>query len=721
MHRTLRTCFLLMGLPAVMPVLSGLGLAGLALAGLGCEAKTTQATGCMKDGDCGTGRICDETGRCIAEPKKVNVLISKVGDGEGTVTSTPAGLDCGATCTAAFYVGRPVTLTATPASGSSVAGFSISCSSTTSTCQFTPADATEDLQVLVNFGRGGPQVSAPLCTAGGVCWENPRPQGNRLNDVHLVGSDVWAVGEGGMVVRRSGGTLSLAPTGGTQNLRGVGGTGTSLFVVGDGGAVLRWGGTAWQSESSGVFVDLYDVWANDTTAVAVGTGGTIVRRSGTSWQTQTSGVAATRTLRGVVMLSSGTGYAVGDAATAVYWNGTAWSSVTNPVLNNHDLRAVTATDGNYPVFAVASSGEIYRLTSAAATWEQVYTTNTIDFMGTAASALGSFAVGREVGGTIMRSSNGTSWTRDIFGYQTEFTSVATTATEAWAVGDAGTMLRYDGTPWTPLSSGRTAALRAISAADNTTAWAVGQTGTILRYSADTRSWSPSTLPGTTPPTMNSVAAVSANEAYAVGTGGAVYKWNGTAWGALTSGTGSDLFAVCATGSGSAVAVGAGGLVLRIQGTSVTSASGGTTNTLRALWCPSATDVWAAGDSGVVVRNTGGGFATFGSQPGTTSSIGGIWGTGATSFWLAAGADLFQFTGAGYTKHTPGVTGLRALWGGSASDVYAVGDKGAVVRWSGGPSWTRVDSGSSQSLYGVTGSIGSVWFAGDGGTVLSRSR
>jgi photosystem II stability/assembly factor-like uncharacterized protein len=716
MDRTLRTCFLLIGLPLAVPVLSSLGLLGL-----GCDAKTTQATGCMKDGDCGSGRICDETGRCIAEPKKVNVLISKVGDGDGVITSNPAGLDCGTTCTASFYLGRPVTLTATPGAGSNVAGFSIGCSSTTSTCQFTPT-VEEDVQVLVNFGRGGPTISQPVCTASGVCWENPRPQGNRLNDVHLSqpGSDLWAVGDAGMVVRRTGTGFLLSPTGGTQTLRGIGGSSVSLYVVGDGGLILRWGGTAWQSESSGVVSDLYDVWGNDTSAFVVGAGGMILRRVGVSWQQMSSGT--TRTLRGIAVLSTtGEAYAVGDGATALRWNGTAWSSVSSAVLNNHDLRSVAATDGNYPVYAVASSGEIYRLPSAAGTWEQVYTTNTIDFGGVTVSALGTFAVGREVGGTVMRTSNGTTWTRDIFGFQSELTSIASTATEVWAVGDAGAMLRYDGSPWTPQSSGRNAPLRAVSAADASNVWAAGASGTLLRYSADTRAWSPVTLPGQPPPTMYGVAAVSASEAYAVGSGGALFKWNGTSWGALSSGTGSDLYAVCAPAPGRAIVVGSSGLVLRVQGSTVTASSGGTASPLRALWCPSASEQWAAGDSGIVVRDTGTGFAPFASQPGTTATIGGIWGTSATSFWLAAGPDLYQYTGGGYTRHTPGVTGLRSVWGGRADDVYAVGDKGTILRWGGGPSWTRIDSSTNQALYGVGGNSLFVWFVGDGGTVLGRSR
>jgi hypothetical protein len=55
------------------------------------------------------------------------VTIQKQGTGSGTVTSSPAGIDCGGTCTtdtSEFDAGAPVTLTAAAAPGSAFAGWS---------------------------------------------------------------------------------------------------------------------------------------------------------------------------------------------------------------------------------------------------------------------------------------------------------------------------------------------------------------------------------------------------------------------------------------------------------------------------------------------------------------------------------------------------------------------------------------------------------------------
>ena len=54
----------------------------------------------------------------------VAVRVKKAGGGSGTVTSSPGGISCGATCSFAFEEGEVVTLTATPAPGSTFAGWS---------------------------------------------------------------------------------------------------------------------------------------------------------------------------------------------------------------------------------------------------------------------------------------------------------------------------------------------------------------------------------------------------------------------------------------------------------------------------------------------------------------------------------------------------------------------------------------------------------------------
>lgn len=68
----------------------------------------------------------DITVTLINEP----LTVSKDGTGSGTVTSSPAGISCGSTCSTTFTFGTSVTLTPTATSGSSFTGWSGDCTGT---------------------------------------------------------------------------------------------------------------------------------------------------------------------------------------------------------------------------------------------------------------------------------------------------------------------------------------------------------------------------------------------------------------------------------------------------------------------------------------------------------------------------------------------------------------------------------------------------------------
>lgn len=67
--------------------------------------------------------------------------VTRAGAGAGTVVSSPAGIDCGSTCSASFGAGTSVTLTATAASGSTFSGWSGSSCTGTGNCTVTMSEA----------------------------------------------------------------------------------------------------------------------------------------------------------------------------------------------------------------------------------------------------------------------------------------------------------------------------------------------------------------------------------------------------------------------------------------------------------------------------------------------------------------------------------------------------------------------------------------------------
>jgi hypothetical protein len=122
------------------------------------------------------------TGSATGAPATVTLSLTKGGAGSGTVTSSPAGMNCGATCTLSVASGTAVTLTATAASGSTFAGWSAPCSgtgtcvatvnaATTVTATFTPTPAAPPPSPAAEpAAPGNPSVSQVTSDATGVTF-----------------------------------------------------------------------------------------------------------------------------------------------------------------------------------------------------------------------------------------------------------------------------------------------------------------------------------------------------------------------------------------------------------------------------------------------------------------------------------------------------------------------------------------------------------------------
>ena len=97
------------------------------------------------------------------------LTVAKTGDGNGTVTSLPPGIDCGATCSNSYYEGSVVTLRAIPDSGSYFAGWSGGCTSQALTCMVT-LDAAKT--VTATFTDDQPSIAtwAKTYTVTGDDW-----------------------------------------------------------------------------------------------------------------------------------------------------------------------------------------------------------------------------------------------------------------------------------------------------------------------------------------------------------------------------------------------------------------------------------------------------------------------------------------------------------------------------------------------------------------------
>jgi hypothetical protein len=125
--------------------------------------------------------------------------------------------------------------------------------------------------------------------------------------------------------------------------------------------------------------------------------------------------------------------------------------------------------------------------------------------------------------------------------------------DIFAVGDAGTILHFDGAKWSIMTTNTSAKLHGVGGSSATDVFAVGEGGIILHY--DGTKWSIMTSP--TVNQLRAVWAYSENDVFAAGDYGVVLHNDGTAWEASTVGinniygvwgtSGSDVFAVADKG------------------------------------------------------------------------------------------------------------------------------------------------------------------------------
>jgi RHS repeat-associated protein len=143
-----------------------------------------------------------------AAPRAYDLTAAKSGTGLGTVTSSPAGIDCGSTCTARFKANARVILTATAAAGSAFQGWAGACAGTGSTCKVTMKQAKtaianfaviqETLSVSKTGSGAGTVTSSPAgIDCGVICAAEFEPNSQvTLTAVPAAGSafEGWSGG-----------------------------------------------------------------------------------------------------------------------------------------------------------------------------------------------------------------------------------------------------------------------------------------------------------------------------------------------------------------------------------------------------------------------------------------------------------------------------------------------------------------------------------------------
>lgn len=239
------------------------------------------------------GGGCSGTGQCVVPPgvvtisadfelKRFDVRVTTSGNGAGVVASSDGGVMCGATCSQVVRYGHGVSFAATPASGSSFAGWSGACVADAGDCVLANVTAAQAVGArfekkryaiaVTKAGAGGGFVlSAPLgidCGAGCTTQSADYEHGSAVAIVAMADpGSVFAGWSGDCTGLRcswpqltgpqrvvatftlAGGTGGVGGAGGGTGGGGAAGTGGAAGV--GGGAAGRGGGAAGSGGEAG--------------------------------------------------------------------------------------------------------------------------------------------------------------------------------------------------------------------------------------------------------------------------------------------------------------------------------------------------------------------------------------------------------------------------------------------------------------------------------------
>lgn len=183
------------------------------------------------------------------------------------------------------------------------------------------------------------------CPSGQWCRETAPAAGVLLGAVWAVTTgDVFAVGDGGTILRRANNVWSAMTSNTTANLRGVWAANASdAWAVGPGGVAMHYDGAAWSAKSiPGVTSDLHAVWGVAGNDVWLIGSGVLVHWNGSAFAT-TNRQGDFESIEGNATNDI---YVTGENTKPQHWNGTAWANIDDPNLGttNFSVHTVAATD-----------------------------------------------------------------------------------------------------------------------------------------------------------------------------------------------------------------------------------------------------------------------------------------------------------------------------------------------------------------------------------------
>lgn len=445
------------------------------------------------------------------------VVISVETQGPGRLLAEDLGLDCSLRCKPTYEKGTHVVLTPRPDPYSYFAGWSGACSGTGPTCEVTLSQAAS-AQAL---------FSPAHCPHPNFCWSNPLPTGTSLGAMWgTAKDDIWAGGDASGLFHWNGvgwtlEPISPPPAPALPLITAIWGNRRDNYYLSMNGALYHYDGASWTAMATPG--GAYKISGSaDNNIWATSSGGNVLRYDGSSW----SAIPIVVGTGGVDLYTSGPNdvWVLAPRDALYHYDGAGWSAYSNPI----PMQLCSSIAGGGPKDIYASCGPsvihwdgtswsivagvpglqkiFYQ--SASNVWgvtaDQLHHWDGTTWQLTAATgqydggrgllqnlfAAGStvWVVGRDSG--VLRRLEGGSLVPfyknleiPAGGYDdTNLRKVwVGSATDAWTVGDKGTLAHWNGTQWMKQDAGTTERLSAIAGLAGDDLWVGGANGLLLHY------------------------------------------------------------------------------------------------------------------------------------------------------------------------------------------------------------------------------------------------
>jgi hypothetical protein len=259
--------------------------------------------------------------------------------------------------------------------------------------------------------------------------------------------------------------------------------GSRVWALGNRTVVSTADGSAWTQPTRGLVPLLNAVVGGASGPLTtVGNGGYAAQGNGDSWAVTESGTS--RALNAAWVEPSGDVYAAG-LNRILHYDGATWTSEFEQPVEFLDIAG-----GPSGLIAVGTAATIYR--RVAGTWYSMRPTTPVSATLRAyASVADNIAYIVGDAGMVLRY-NGITWQPTPSGFSTvlyDVAAVSTATVDAMAVGEAGTIIAHNpgGSAWHALPSPTGVTLRALARGPHGDLFAVGGAGTVIRY--DGTAWS----------------------------------------------------------------------------------------------------------------------------------------------------------------------------------------------------------------------------------------